>query len=553
MPTLLLRFPGGRYHATPWGHHVNEGLIEWPPSPWRLLRALLATGYAKHHWPAQGPPPTARRLIEKLAAVAPHYRLPQAVGTHSRHYMPLARFKNGREETTLVVDTWARVGDGEIAVRWDVALDDVEQEVLSQLASSLDYLGRSESWVEATVVPADASGHFDVRPGEAADRPGPGWEQVALLAPVAADEYAAWRSRAVAASDAELPVVDAKGKPMTVAARRRALATVQQAHPEDLLACLQVDTAWLQRLGWTQPPGSRRELYWRRTDSLEAAAPRPRFIAPRSAPVSCMLLALASSSGRPNTLPRVERTLAQGELLHRALVDNSSRQGSHSVVISGCDEQRRPLTLAHRHAHLLHLDLDGDGHLDHVLIWAPMGLDAAAQAAVRATRRAYTKGGTEPLRLAVAGAGEVDDLQASASQVPDLHRVIGPCRSWVSATPFVPPRHLKKRGPHALENQVRAELVARGLPAPTSVGVLDARSDERARDLRHFVRRRRAGPAPVIDAAFALCLEFEEPVSGPLCLGYASHFGLGLFEHVQIGDSTGLPHDAGQPMSLSGT
>ena len=28
MPTLRLQFPGGRYHATPWGHHVNEGLVE---------------------------------------------------------------------------------------------------------------------------------------------------------------------------------------------------------------------------------------------------------------------------------------------------------------------------------------------------------------------------------------------------------------------------------------------------------------------------------------------------------------------------------------------
>jgi CRISPR-associated protein Csb2 len=41
VPTLRLRFPGGRYHATPWGHHVNEGQVEWPPSPWRLLRALM--------------------------------------------------------------------------------------------------------------------------------------------------------------------------------------------------------------------------------------------------------------------------------------------------------------------------------------------------------------------------------------------------------------------------------------------------------------------------------------------------------------------------------
>ena len=48
MPTLKLRFPGGRYHATPWGHHVNEGLIEWPPGPWRLLRALIACGFSSH-------------------------------------------------------------------------------------------------------------------------------------------------------------------------------------------------------------------------------------------------------------------------------------------------------------------------------------------------------------------------------------------------------------------------------------------------------------------------------------------------------------------------
>ena len=96
MPTLILQFPAGRYHATPWGHHVNEGLIEWPPSPWRLLRGLLATGYATLHWPADGPPPEGRSLIEKLSSELPVYSLPKAVGSHSRHYMPMARFKNGR-------------------------------------------------------------------------------------------------------------------------------------------------------------------------------------------------------------------------------------------------------------------------------------------------------------------------------------------------------------------------------------------------------------------------------------------------------------------------
>src|SRR5260221_2417249 len=43
MIAIGLRFLSGRFHATPWGRHVNEGAVEWPPAPWRLLRSLIAT------------------------------------------------------------------------------------------------------------------------------------------------------------------------------------------------------------------------------------------------------------------------------------------------------------------------------------------------------------------------------------------------------------------------------------------------------------------------------------------------------------------------------
>ena len=44
MTTLVaVKFPLGRYHATPWDASVNEGRVEWPPSPWRILRALVST------------------------------------------------------------------------------------------------------------------------------------------------------------------------------------------------------------------------------------------------------------------------------------------------------------------------------------------------------------------------------------------------------------------------------------------------------------------------------------------------------------------------------
>ena len=149
MPTVLLRFPGGRYHATPWGHHVNEGQIEWPPCPWRLLRALIATGYAKLGWDVV--PPAGRRLIEALASTLPAYQLPTASAAHSRHYMPLGLLDKGREKTTLVFDAWANVGKGAMAIRWGCELDEEAITVLSDLVAHLGYLGRSESWVEGRV------------------------------------------------------------------------------------------------------------------------------------------------------------------------------------------------------------------------------------------------------------------------------------------------------------------------------------------------------------------------------------------------------------------
>jgi CRISPR-associated protein Csb2 len=97
---------------------------------------------------------------------------------------------------------------------------------------------------------------------------------------------------------------------------------------------------------------------------------------------------------------------------------------------------------------------------------------------------------------------------------------------WVSATPFVPPRFLKKRGANTLLGQLNAELASRALPPALHVELL--RDESIA--LRHFVRsRKHGGLPPPIDMGYALKLELAMPIVGPLTLGYASHFGLGLF------------------------
>ena len=99
---------------------------------------------------------------------------------------------------------------------------------------------------------------------------------------------------------------------------------------------------------------------------------------------------------------------------------------------------------------------------------------------------------------------------------------------WSSLTPFVPPRFFKERGANTLEGQVQAELASRGLPRAEEVTVLRGSAEVAA--LRHFVRRRqRGGGSPPVDIGYALSLRFATPVCGMISLGYAAHFGLGLF------------------------
>ncbi|MBX3025227.1 type I-U CRISPR-associated protein Cas5/Cas6 [bacterium] len=532
MPTLLLRFPGGRYHATPWGSHVNEGLIEWPPSPWRVVRALLATGYTKLGWTSDRPPPDAQALMEKLAATLPRYRLPPAVGTHSRHYMPVGTLDKGRERTTLVFDTWAQIASGGIAITWDIALADGERQLLSGLAENLGYLGRSESWVDGTIIDAETAlpDGTDARPCDGAIDHRPGWEQVSLLAPMAAPAYSSWRETVVADELRKLGIET--GKARRSKEEQRKLEAIRDAYPADLIACLQVETEWLRALGWSQPPGSQRVLYWRRVDVLEAGAPVPRRTRRASEPVESILLSIATASGNSHALPAVTRTLPQAELLHRAVVAHASQSPRHSRVITGRAADGAPLKERHQHAHVLPLDLDLDGHLDHVLIWAPAGLDGDAQDAVRAVRRTFTKGGTGPLRVAMAALGALSNLTSLRHPFGNsMAGLLGGAEGspvWRSATPFVAPRFLKKRGGNSLPGQIRAELEARGLPPVTHIEVLDQRDPSMAR-FRHFVRVRRHGPAPCVDQGWALELRFAEPIRGPLVLGYGSHYGLGMF------------------------
>lgn len=525
MPTLVLSFPGGRYHATPGGHHVNEGLVEWPPSPWRLMRALIACGYSTQQW--EQVPEEGRRMVEALSRVLPEYSLPWAALGHSRHYMPLGKLDGGREKTTLVLDTFADAGDGRLWVRWPITLDEEAQKLFDVLATNLGHVGRSESWVlgesRSDDVPLPETGR--AFPHSDSTRPGRGFEQITLTAPHGPDDYAKWREGEVKDATAALNLSSGK---KTKQAEQKKIGAIEGSYPVDLIDCLQRDTAWWKAKKWSRAPGIQSVLYWREAGALEIGPPSsPRV--PGSIPVEAMLLALTTTSGSKFALPTVVRTLPQAELLHKALVSKLGFYGEPCPELVGRDETGTPLT-GHAHAHVLPIDLDGDGRLDHIIIFAAMMLGTRAQRAIRNLRKTYMKGGAGELQVAVAGAGALSDLRVIgaglSNAIGTLLGTINGTISWVSATPFVPPRHLKKHGRSSLVGQVEAELKVRGFP-PARVEVLEWTGERLA--LRHFVRRRQRGPQPPIDVGFAIRLHFESPVVGPICLGYGSHFGLGRF------------------------
>lgn len=242
--------------------------------------------------------------------------------------------------------------------------------------------------------------------------------------------------------------------------------------------------------------------------------------------VEAVLLALSTMTGNKHALPHVHRTVPQADLLHASLVSALGRgenvAGGNELI--GRDAERRPLE-GHQHLHILPLDLDGDAHLDHVLLWAPGGLSARAMEAIREVRRTWAKN-LPDLRVAFAGSGSLASFRRLS---PALEAIVGGAsRVWESLTPFVPPRFLKPRGKNSLEGQVQAELASRGLPAATRIEPIE-RDKVLARGYRHFVRERSNARGPARDTWFALRIELEQPIATPLTLGHASHFGLGLF------------------------
>jgi CRISPR-associated protein Csb2 len=511
MIAIKITFPAGRWHATAWGTHVNEGVPEWPPCPWRLLRALLAAWF----WKDRRDEAALRSLLEKLAAVAPDYLLPEAAAAHTRHYMP-----GGDGKKTKIFDTFVHVSEGQaLWIRWNVELCAEEQTLLVRLLASFSYLGRAESLVEAALVPA---GELPLRRVSDWTRPAEistssEGEAIRLLAPQEPAAYAAWAtSQNEPASKGKKP----KGK--------KKAATL----PETLHDALQLDTADWKKDGWNLPPGSRWLDYVRPRDAFKIApVSRPRTTRRTSLPTVARFALTAKVP------PGITQSLSLAERFHQSLCKQLG--DASSPALTGVDADGQPLT-GNAHAYYLP-ECDLHGYVTHVTVHAPCGFTEEDSRALSRLRKVWS----------IEGKGaEIDVILLATGQAADFDPAcpyFRPARVWRSLTPFVPVRHAKtfRTGKPKEDNANGLRIGSPehdclrllSLVAPDTHPVSVQNSSARlAVGLRSipaldFQRQRRNGGGTRGDhRGYALQIEFQQPTALPFGLGYAAHFGLGLFQ-----------------------
>ena len=469
---LEVSYISGRVHGTPWGTSHNEGTVEFPPSPWRILRALVSTWFERV---PELPEQTVKSMLAALATVAPTYSVPPFREAHKRHYLPESAHLGGvKTATAKVLDAFAAVSPTTpLLIEWAIELSADEQEAFARLADQLPYIGRAESVVSARIIDEETIRNGDVRlvtEGPATD---PTIESIRLLAPQV---------------------------------------------PLDFDALLRVP--WkVRQQGYVHPQGATHRTYapdapleWRSSPYAPTAGHPARLF-------------VWSMRGK-GKIP-VAAAVAYCETLRAAigkpLKDAGVFDWRVDGKVDGTHSERH-----HQHAHFL--PIAKDGFLTGLLIWIPAGIDGPAKRFVEAPRRlrnANRDGLADfrPVQLFLQHVGDVD------APIVDELSAFDTASDWQTLTPYAPPRHLRSdnRMMRSLHEQIARDLEEIGHPAPTVTELVSY--TPHSLDFRRHRTKERLREAR---QAFHIRLHFAEPVTGPISIGALSHFGLGHFLPISL-------------------
>lgn len=497
MLRVTIRFPLGMYHAQ---SGASAAEPEWPPSPLRLLGALLAAAHGRHG----ADPGPDRELLQRVAeAPAPQIAAPDSVEVGAprladeavrlrgatrwapRNYVGKALSpRNIGRERAEVSKTGVAIGDRPVEMIWpEIELAPDELARLAALASDVTFLGTTRS-------PAVVEVAADL-PQEAAR---PTWTPISDERIAAAVAVRVPDARAIADFDKR------------EAARRSAKGKVAQAGMVPQIAIGQ--RVCYARPGASPAVGAFDPRWWGdmivlvvdRRSELQPKAPAAYLLARA---VRLALLGTYGDAGSPDEAPSI--LTARGGDPHCAIVPLPHVWGSR-----------------------------GDGRLLGVAVLLPHEARVPDLAAQRArVERGLRRLLDDPTRFVqIPGAGRVQlalpDARAAGTTTLRETSYRRPARCWVTVTPVVHARW-RKGGTDGLLRQVTADCAHVGLPAPARVEVLRGAGRRGGADRMVPLKRvPEQWRGPLQGPADHLQLTFDEPVHGPVLLGRARHFGVGL-------------------------
>ncbi len=507
--SIHIRFLTGRAHLHPWHAAPNEGRVDWPPSPWRLLRALVAIagrglttlpdpshrGAVSDNWFASAtiPAPRSRKkqasgaeefrtqhadalpfttlaaLLHKLSA-PPVVWLPVTDIGHTRHFFPT---KSGSQTGSATFDTFAALdAEQPLVFSWsNVDLNQQETTDLDSLVSRLPYFGRAESLCNAEVA-------TDVFRSEIH------WPCVATEDDTTFKQH--FENRGLR-EFRDYTVEKRLGwDPAECAFLTEQFKVPISEPPELLLRALLQRTAHTMKCG-DRPWGTRwlhyavpKQIFRlpvrpasRRANSQDQLRPQ------RDRQVVRYLLNTATVHRA--TLPSLTATLAIAERCRAAAMAVFARQndGRCSPQLSGKrfrDEERRYELFSgsdgdqiakfsydngghSAHAFWWPVDEDGDGFLDHLIVLCEDGFSARDVAALLALNRIGQDGSRADLLLTPVFEGKWEECPTGFVRAATASE-------FVSATPYFCPVHLTRRSgkPRLLKEQIRQSLSRIGLP-----------------------------------------------------------------------------------------
>jgi CRISPR-associated protein Csb2 len=548
MTTIQLTFPWGRYYAHPWGiNPVRLREAEWPPSPWRLLRALVAAWFRRH--PGIAPSVDAIALIEKLGGTLPKIGMGKIAFGHTVHYQPnfgetntgkeeerIGRLEHGVYKKTRHENHFVAV-HGPVLFHWpELELAPAQAALLAELLAEISYFGRSESLCHAELLAGNSSA------------PSVGW----------CKSVSASGNRKISSQCRD--VFCAKPQDFQITdlwARRDAkLKADDSSAPQHLVdallsADMKVDgAAWVS---YEMPVGWPEKWVIRVPRTAKATTKPLPSVGPKVAHYLCFSLQCRVPLLPKFIVPLTER-FREAANHHLCKVHGD---GVSSFAILG-HAKDRPENVEGDHQHAFYMPMraqgEREGFLRDLHVWCPLGFTQAEVDVFLRISRLNWGGGKYPVRPVLTALSKEPPSDACFATGRTASRI------WRSASPFVPPRYFYRRSGNKMtlkekdrpERQLAECLKAAGVTtageirriAPPDSSPTAGQSqwdvvrtpeteEVTSPDATNVtVHRNSSDGARSKERRVGLFfeIEFVEPVALPLpAFGHSCHFGLGLF------------------------